>query len=96
MSTAARVTADIPRTWPRTDVAVAPPCGRFSTGMERLAETSAHARVGRFSDGMQQLYDSSTTERVGRFSIGIERSPEAPEALRVGSFGDGYERIGRR
>jgi hypothetical protein len=94
MSTAL-VTA-IPTTLPRIDVAVAPPYGRFSTGMERSAGTSTNARVGRFSDGMQQWYDGSATERVGRFSTGMEHRPVASEALRVGSFADGCERIGRR
>jgi hypothetical protein len=80
---------------PRIGADATPLSGRFSTGMERVGEASANARVGRFSDGMQARFDSPGMESVGRFSTGMEDSPEAPAARRVGSFADGGERVRR-
>jgi hypothetical protein len=90
------VIADIPVTRPVPEVEVAPPCGRFSTGMEWLPLSSDTMRIGRFSDGRQQLAVSAGIERVGRFCTGMEYAPAAPEALRVGSFADGSTWADRR
>jgi hypothetical protein len=49
------VTATIPITERRRLVAVAPPQGRFSTGIEQLPETPSHLRVGSFADGYEQV-----------------------------------------
>jgi hypothetical protein len=80
----------------RAEPVVAPRCGRFSTGMERLPETSGTPRVGRFSHGIEQLAGSSSRERVGRFSSGVERWPDASDRLPPGSFADGHDQIPRR
>jgi hypothetical protein len=73
-----------------------PRCGRFSTGIERLPDTAAKARIGRFSDGIEQRAGGRDRARTGRCSTGIERWPDAHERSRVGSFADGYEHIRRR
>jgi hypothetical protein len=70
------------------------PCGRFSFGIERLADSEAKHHVGRFCDGIAApVIDGEFL--VGHFSTGIERDPAAPSVLRHGSFADGYELVGR-
>lgn len=64
--------------------------GRFSEGIERLADTPDKRRIGRFSAGAERQPRTPGELHRGRFSEGIEQLPQTPSKLRRGSFADGY------
>ena len=61
--------------------------GRFSEGLEQLAESPEALRKGRFSCGIDRLPEVPGQLHVGCFSEGIEQLPETVK--RKGSFADG-------
>jgi hypothetical protein len=56
----------------RVELVSVPRCGRFSTGIERLPETSAKQRSGRFSTGIERLPETPGALRLGSFADGFE------------------------
>jgi hypothetical protein len=77
---------------PQTQRSVQPlHAGRFSDGIEQLADTPEKRRIGRFSTGIERRPQTPAKLRRGRFSEGIEQLPETPSKVRRGSFADGYD-----
>src|SRR5512132_1883925 len=63
--------------------------GRFSEGVEQLAESPDTLRQGRFSWGIDRLLEVPGKLHVARFSEGIEQLPDTVKKRRNGSFADG-------
>jgi nucleotide-binding universal stress UspA family protein len=66
--------------------------GRFSTGIEQLADTPSKRRKGRFSTGIEQRARTRGALHVGSFGDGIAQRPATAVARRIGSFADSDER----
>jgi hypothetical protein len=48
--------------------------GRFSVGIDHVAEVPSKVHVGRFSEGIEQLPDTVKTLRKGSFADGLQEA----------------------
>jgi nucleotide-binding universal stress UspA family protein len=81
---------------PRSATAAPTLVGRFSTGIERLRDTTQSQRPGRFSTGIETWPPTAGELRRGRYSDGIAQLPETAASRRRGSFADGHLRRSER